>query len=151
MTGTALVVAYAALAGLQILVLNPLAAAPGLSLEQIRQDLSAAGESLRAQFVLVVLAFGVACAILVLVLAAAGRLASPTGPALAYLALLVLGAPAYVVASFPAGMSLADTYGISGGDHSPWASPLFATSLAALLLGIALAAMLRPAVDGSAA
>ena len=67
------------------------------------------------------------------------------------LALLVLGAPAYVVASFPAGMSLADTYGISGGDHSPWASPLFATSLAALLLGIALAAMLRPAVDGSAA
>lgn len=74
--------------------------------------------------------------------AAAGRLASPIGPALAYLVLLVLGAPAYVVASFPAGMSLADTYAISGGDHSPWASPLFAISLAALLLGIALVAML---------
>lgn len=46
--GTALVTAYAGLAALQILVLNPLAAAPGRNLDEIGEDMAAAGESLTA-------------------------------------------------------------------------------------------------------
>lgn len=45
-----------------------------------------------------------------------------------FLALLMLGAVGYFVASFGAGMALADTFGISGADYSPWARPLYVVS-----------------------
>ncbi len=59
--------------------------------------------------------------------------------AAAYLVLLVLGTPAYWVASFGPGMALADTYAISGADSSPWPAPLYVTSGLAL---VALAGLL---------
>lgn len=130
--GTVAVAGFAVLAALQILVLNPLAAVPGATLDQIRTELAAAGESLGTPGVLVVMALGVAFAAGLLVLTLRGRLATRRVGRL-YLVLLVLGTPAYWMASFGGGMSLADTYGISGADYSPWAMPLFLTSGAALL------------------
>lgn len=49
------------------------------------------------------------------------------------LALLGGGAPAYFFASFSAGMSLADTYMISGADVAPWGSVLGIISALACL------------------
>lgn len=131
--GTALVIAYAALMVLQILVLNPLAAAPGRTLEQIHLDMEAANQSLMPGFAIGIPAFGVALA---LVLAAIGMRARMPASVLGmgYLALLVVGSPAYLVASFGAGMSLADTYSIGGADHSPWSLLLHGTSFAAGML-----------------
>ena len=59
---------------------------------------------------------------------------------IAYLVLLTFGAPAYFMASFGAGMGLADTYGISGADYSPWARPLYLVSLLSLLAALAIGA-----------
>ena len=47
------------------------------------------------------------------------------------LASLVAASPAYFMASFGPGMALADTYGIGGGDHSPWAWPIYVVSVLA--------------------
>lgn len=132
-TGTVAVAVYSFLAGLQILVLNPLAAAPGKDLDQIREDMAAANESLGAPFVVGFLGLGVALAIFVLVLVLARRDMAPLTAAFLYLVVLMLGAPAYFVASFHTGMGLADTYMIRGGDHSPWALPLYATSALAVI------------------
>lgn len=143
--GTLAVLAYAMLAAVQILVLNPLAAAPGATLDQISQDLADAGEHISTGFVIGFLALGPALAIVVLLLVA--RRADATVPAVAsaYLLLLVLGTPAYFVASFGPGMALADTYWISGADQSPWAIPLYITSLLAIagLLGLVMASVMR--------
>ena len=51
LVGTLAVLAYAALAGLQILVLNPLAAVPGRTLPQIEAEMARWGESLGAPWV----------------------------------------------------------------------------------------------------
>ncbi|QEW00347.1 hypothetical protein F6J84_09750 [Microbacterium caowuchunii] len=126
--GTLLVIAYAGLALLQILVLNPLAAAPGRSLDRIHTEMAMAGESLSAPMAIGVLSVGVAIAVLALVLLARSRVATPIAAVFAYLLILVFGAPAYFVASFGAGMGLADTYLISGADRSPWAAPLYVIS-----------------------
>lgn len=131
--GTAVTIAYAYLAVLQILVLNPLAAVPGAGLEQIWADLAAANESLGVPGVLLGMTVGPVVALTLLVHALWGTDPSPRNVATAYLALLAFGAPAYFVASLGAGMALADTYGISGGDHSPWAQLLHATSGIAFL------------------
>lgn len=126
--GTVVVVAYALVAAVQILVLNPLAAVPGVELSQIYADVAAAGESMDAPLVLAGLAVGPAVAIALLV----RTWRRPDGEArivvVQYLALVALGAFGYFWASFGPGMALADTYGISGGDHSPWAAPLQAAS-----------------------
>ena len=138
--GTLAVAAYAAMAALQILVLNPLAAAPGRSLAQIHADMDAAGESLGTPTVVVVAGVALAMAI---TLAVNARREPPSSWRLylaGYLAILMLGVPAYWVASFGAGMSLADTYGITGGDHSPWALPLYAVSALAFIGLVTLAA-----------
>lgn len=125
--GAIVVTAYAALAATQILVLNPLAAAPGRSLDEIHVALSTAGESLMPGAVFFVLGIGVALAVGLAVVAILGR-ARPEPVAAVFLALLMLGAPGYFIASFGAGMSLADTFGIGGADYSPWARPLYAVS-----------------------
>lgn len=132
--GVAAVVAYAALAATQILVLNPLAAAPGRTLGEIRTALSGAGESLMPGAVFFILGIGVVLAVGLAVIAIVGR-ARPEPVAAVFLALLMLGAPGYFVASFGAGMALADTFGIGGADYSPWARPLYVVSaLAAIAL-----------------
>ena len=48
------------------------------------------------------------------------------------LASLVAASPAYFMASVGPGMALADTYGVGGGDHSPWAWPIYVVSVLAL-------------------
>lgn len=137
--GTALVLGYATLALVQILYLNPLAAAPDRTLAEIHRDLAVANESLSAPMAFAIMGIGPIFAVVVLGLTAARRIANPWATALIYLAVLTVGPGAYFVASFGAGMSLADTYGISGADYSPWARPLYFVSLAAAVLLVATA------------
>lgn len=143
--GTLLVFGYALLAVMQILWLNPLAAAPGMQLDKIWEDVAVANESMHVPVVLGIMAIGPLVAMLVLVTAALRPKTIPLVIAVVYLLILIHGAIAYFWASFGPGMSLADTYGISGGDHSPWAIPLYLTSAAALmsLLGIGLMGIIR--------
>lgn len=144
--GVLLVTVYAAVALLQILVLNPLAAAPGRSLDEILADLDAAGESLQPATAIGVLAVGVVLAVIAgAALSNAG--AAPSVAALVYGILLALGAPAYFIASFGAGMSLADTYGISGADRAQGGAVLTTISGIALVvvfaIGVVTAARIR--------
>lgn len=129
--GVLTVFAYAAVAALQIMVLNPLAAAPGRTLDQIRTDMGGAGESLTPISVFGLLGIGVVLAVLVAVVAIGGRMPAAIA-AMVFLGLVVLGPLGYFAASFGPGMGLADTYGIGGADYSPWARPLYVASLLAL-------------------
>lgn len=129
--GTVVVAVYAVIAVLQTLVWNPLAAAPGKTIEQIYADVAGASESMHVPFVLA------AAAVVVGLAGLAWWLTSRDGTSRDVTAaidagLLVMGALAYFWMSFGPGMSLADTYGISGGDHAPWASVLYLVSLMAL-------------------
>lgn len=139
--GTIAVTAYAAWAVIHVLVLNPLAAVSGATLDQIYAEVAAVGESLSEPLVFLVMAVGPVLAVVWLVRAVRRQDSRPLGVAVSYLVLLMLGALAYFVASFGARMALADTYAISGGDHSPWAGPLYLTSGLALLGLLVLAAM----------
>lgn len=131
--GTGAVVAYALLAAVQILVWNPQAAVPGVGLDQIYADVAATGESMAAGMVIAFLAVGPLLAIALLV----GAWRRPEGRArvvgVPFLVLLALGAPAYFWANFGPGMALADTFFVSGGDHSAWSAPLYVTSGLAVL------------------
>ncbi len=137
--GTLVVAGYAAVLRQQILVWNPLAAAPGRILDRILAEVAQADESLSAAGVSILAGLGVALAVLV---GTAGCMLR--WPALriaqAQLLLVVLGAPAYWVASFGPGMALADTFAIGGGDHAPGGAALQLVSLAALAALIALTA-----------
>lgn len=66
--------------------------------------------------------------------AALRRKISAAGATRLPLAIIVLGAPSLMIASSPAGMGLADTFGISGGDHAPWGALLYLVSAVALIL-----------------
>ena len=131
--GTGAVVAYALLAAVQILVWNPQAAVPGVGLDQIYADVAATGESMAAGMVIAFLAVGPLLAIALLV----GAWRRPEGRAsvvgVPFPVLLALGAPAYFWANFGPGMALADTFFVSGGDHSAWSAPLYVTSGLAVL------------------
>lgn len=116
--GTLAVVAYATVAMLQILVWNPLAAAPGLSLTEIHEAMSAAGEGVFAPGVIGFLLVGPLIATFLLI-AARRPDATPTATTLGYLGLLAAGAGAYFLASFGPGMALADTFLIGGADAAP--------------------------------
>jgi hypothetical protein len=140
--GVLAVVAYAALGTVQILVLNPLAAAPGSTLPEIRRDLAATGGSLGEELVFGILGIGVVLAVGVAVVALVGRMPAALA-AMVFLGLLVVGPMGYFAASFGAGMSLADAYGIGGADYSPWARPLYATSILALVVVIVVAIRTR--------
>lgn len=145
--GAIAVTAYAVLAAVQILVLNPLAAAPGLSLDEIHARMTAVNEDPASGRSLVILGTGVALALGVAVVSIVRR-APAVVPAMTLLALLAFGAVGYFVASFSSGMALADTFGISGGDHSPWARPLYAVSalaaIAVIVTGVVVATRSRP-------
>ena len=127
--GTVAALAYAALSVWQILWLNPLAAVPGSDLSTIQKKLTDAGESLGAPTVVVMMAVGPLIAAALFILTATANAMTPWLTAMLYLALLSFGAIAYFFASFGAGMALADTYMIGGADYSPWARPLYLTSL----------------------
>lgn len=137
--GTAAVLACAIFAALQIQVLNPLATVPDSTLREIhaavehRQSADTMGWGL----MLVALLIGPLIALVVTTFAVRGRLRAGT-VLMVMLALLALVSPTYFVASFPAGMTLADTFMVGGADHSPWANILHAISLLAV---VALAAV----------
>lgn len=130
--GTLSVVAYGLLAAVQIAVLNPLAAVPGVGLDQIQADRATVGETMGGSWLLMAVGPAIAMAILLRVWRRPDP--QPSRTASIYLMLLALGTAAYFFASFGPGMALADTYSISGDDHSPWAIPLYVASGLALTL-----------------
>jgi hypothetical protein len=151
--GTAAVGAYAVWAGVQILLLNPLAAVPGKTIEQIRAETTALGQPLGEPSTIVTLSLGVAMAVTALVFMLRSRAMTTTIVIAVYLGLLTVGAFGYFIASFGPGMSLADAYLISGGDYSPWGLPLYVISLGALvaLCVLALVLIVRSSVARSRA
>ncbi|WP_336632893.1 MULTISPECIES: hypothetical protein [unclassified Microbacterium] len=142
--GTLLVAGYAAWAAFQILVLSPSAAVPGMPIEAIHAEMTSAQQWNGPLNVYLTLGVGVLLAVGVfLVVVSTGM--PPTATVVAYLALLVLGAPGYFFASFGVRMGVADTFATTGADHSPWAVPLHLVSLAALvaLLAVGVSSLVR--------
>ena len=115
----AVTLATVAVGTLHIVAWNPLAAVPGLSLDTIYAQMAAAGESPFALLIwmwaafwsFTALAFGVAC----LIPRIGGRMSAR---ALTTSGLIVVGLTLsfHWIAGFNMGMSLADTFAISGGD-----------------------------------
>lgn len=141
--GVVLVAAYALVMVLQILVWNPLAAAPsGLTLDEIYATMQRAGEWWLGGHVWVISlsSVGVLLAVALLVAAAVVRTPRPLLVAAGVATILAFGAPAYWVASFSMGMSLADTFMIGGADVSPWALPLLGVSALAAAAAFVFAA-----------
>ncbi len=144
--GVVLITGYAVAGTFQTLVWNPLAAVPGLTLEEIRAAMAKANEVLAGPLVLAWAGTGI-------VLAALVPTAAQRGPGLRVstvvrmdLLLLVLAAPSHWFASFPAGMGIADTFATTGGDHSRWGNLLYLVSAVAMVaLGVVvLLGRLRP-------
>lgn len=131
--GVLAVTIYAALAAVQILVWTPLASAPGLTLDQIRAELSGAGESLNAPTTIMILGVGVVLALALAVIVMTSR-AVPMIAAAGFLSLLMLGAPGFFIASFGPGMALADTFMISAGIYLPGVRAFYITSASAAAL-----------------
>jgi hypothetical protein len=131
--GLALVVGYAVVGALQILVWNPLAAVPGATLGEIHAHLEQTNETLAAPLVLAWAVVGTALAGAVLLAAMKRSISRVRGVVVLDLLILVLAAPSHWFASFPAGMGIADAYGTTGGDHTPWGVVLYAVSAAALV------------------
>ncbi|CAH0153767.1 hypothetical protein [Microbacterium sp. Bi121] len=136
--GVLAVTLYATWAAVHILVINPLAAVPGTGLVEIYATMSDAGQMFSIGWVFAILGLGVVLAVAVAWVCIASK-SPPVVAISAQLGLLVSGAPAYFIASFGPGMSLADTYLISGGSHSPWHLPLYAISALAAVAVIAIA------------
>jgi hypothetical protein len=151
LVGSVVIIAYAVLALIQILVLNPQAAVPGMSLDEIWQEVFRSQGIADPFVVTLVLALGPLLAIGLTVCAMVWLRRRPWVVVACFLALLVLGTPAYVVASFSPGMNLADTFGIDGADYSPWAEPLFVTSAIALtgLAALGVGSILRATLRGA--
>lgn len=128
-----LVVIYALTGLLQVLIWNPLAAAPGSTWAEILEATGWMAGSSTIPMVLTWASFGIILATLALCLGLRWKI-SALSLTRCFLWLLVLGAPGLLMVSFPAGMGLADSYGISGADLAPWANLLYAASAAALLI-----------------
>ncbi|GAA1661772.1 hypothetical protein [Microbacterium lacus] len=103
--------------------------------------MAAVGESLNTPITAGILGLGIGLAIILFVLIVVRPDATPLAAVFGYLVLLAFGAPAYFIASFGAGMGLADTYMISGADYSPWARPLYLTSFLALFAVLTIGAV----------
>lgn len=132
LAGFVFVLGYAVAGVFQILVWNPMAAVPGATLDEIHADMARANESLAAPVVLVWAATGALLAAAVL-MAALKESISTRVTAVLYLLLLGLGAPSHMMASFPAGMGVADAFATSGADHAPWGVVLYIVSTVAFL------------------
>ncbi|SKC41384.1 hypothetical protein [Krasilnikoviella flava] len=136
--GPVLVASYATVMVLTILVLEPLAAMPGMTPAQISAALAAEGMTVagKVPFLVGWAVLGVALSVAACAVALRRRVAPDTAVAL-QLAVLALGAPAFFWGGFDMGMDLADTFGIVGGYHSAVPPPLYAISgwaLAALVV-----------------
>lgn len=141
--GFFVVVGYAVVGALQILVWNPLAAVPESTLSEINSELAQANETLAAPLVLAWAVIGMLLAAAVLLAALLGAISRVRVVVTLDVLILVFAVPAHWVASFPAGMGIADTFATTGADHAPWGMVLYALSAAALVGLIAV-----PLVDG---
>lgn len=125
--GVLVVTAYAALAAVQITVWTPLAAVPGLALGEIRAEMASAGEHPGEAWVVTFLGAGVVIAIAAAIVLIRGR-AHPALATIVFASILMMGGPAFFVASFGPGMSLADTFFVSAGVALPGIAPFYLTS-----------------------
>lgn len=128
---------FALIGAFQILVWNPMAAVPGMSLQEIKTAMSSANEPLVEAPVyvwaltgpIIALAFGIF---------SIARFPDATWTITRmFLILIILGTPTYFFASFSPRMSIADAFATSGGDHAPWSRVLYGMSLLALVLLLA--------------
>ena len=132
--GAVAVLAYAVFAAVQIQVLNPLATMPGYTLQEIHTAVAQrdSADTMGLGLMGVTLAIGPLIALIVAGLGVLGRLSAGT-VLMVMLGLLSFGSPGYFIASFPAGMTLADTFMVDGADHAPWARILHALSILSTL------------------
>ena len=124
---------------LQIVVWNPLAKVPGLSLDEIHAAMAAAQESSSPIPVLVWAVFWVAVAVVLVVASAIPRLAALLpSRRIVVLGLVLVGAAAsfHWMAAFGMGMSLADTFATSGGDAAPGGAIIALVGQAALVAAL---------------
>ncbi len=131
--GVAVVVCYAGLMAVSAVVWDPMAAVPTMSYPQIVAELGDAGVSVPAAAIGVIAqcTFGIALAVGVAV-AGISRWAGLWGASAAMLLVIVLGAPVYFMSGFGLGMDVADTFGTTGGDHTPVGGILYLVSATAL-------------------
>ena len=145
--GVVLVAAYAALMAVESLVLDPLAAVPGATLEEIHAYLTAAGDDVPGDiaWVIATASIGVVLAAATAIVGVWRRLSLST-LAIVFLAIVAAGAVPAFLDGFRLNMDIADTYGVSGGAHTVWAGVLYLTSLAAVggIIGLAIYRSRRP-------
>jgi len=134
--GTLAVLASAAGGVLHLLVWEPVAAVPGLSLAEVHEGLDRAGEPATATAAVVWAAVGVAIAAALLVTAWRSSTVRVPEVVIEFALVLVGAAPSFFVASFGYSLAVADTFGVSGGDHAGSASVLYAVSLAAAVVAL---------------
>lgn len=130
--GTLAVLTYAVFAAVQIQVLNPLATVPDADLGEIHAAVGQTADTMGWGLMIAALLPGPLIAAAAALAGARGRI-SRAAVLMIMLGLLAGGSPLYLVASFPAGMTLADTFGVGGADHAPWAILLHTVSLLAVL------------------
>lgn len=130
--GPLLVIACALFAALQIQVLNPMATVPESSLAEIHAAVGRTADTMGWGIMIATLLPGPILAVLLALAGLRGRI-SIYGVVLGMLGLLVGASPIYLIASFPAGMTLADTFGVGGADHAPWAMILHVLSMLSLV------------------
>ena len=134
LVGVLITAAYGLIGALQILVWNPIAAVPGMSLQEIKTAMSSVNEPLVEAPVYVWALAGPVLALTV------GTFSIMKFPGLSwtiarfFLILIMLGTPSYCFVSFSPGMSIADAFATTGGDHSPWSRILYGMSFLALFL-----------------
>ena len=136
--GVLAVVLYAVVAGVNIFVLNPLAAVPGSSLRQIYWEVEASQEGGRQAFSGIVLATGCVLALVVAAAVIRARL-SPNGALILMLTILAMGAPAYVIASTPMRLSVAHAHYVNDAELTPWPLVLYGVSALSGLAVVVLA------------
>lgn len=137
LVGVLTTAAYALIGAFQILVWNPMAAVPGMSLQEIKSAMSSANEPLVEAPVYV---WALAGPIIALAVGAFSIVRFPDLPwttTRLFLILIILGTPTYFFASFNPGMSIADAFATSGGDHAPWSRTLYGMSLLSLVVLLA--------------
>jgi hypothetical protein len=120
---------YAAAMTLLITVWDPAAAVPSMEYPQIVGALRAAGVDMTATYFWVCAwgAAGVGLALIPSFLLAKRALGVRDASGFSLL-VIAAGAPAYFVGSFSLGMDVADTFGVSGGDHTALGGVLYLVS-----------------------
>ena len=142
--GVAVVALYATVMAVQALVLDPLAAMPGLTLDQIHAGVRETGGRVGWNIAIVIITatFGVGLAVIAAVFGLWKRL-SPLVEASIFLGIVTAGAVVNFYSGFALRMDVADAYGISGRDYTVWPGVLYIISLVALIALIPVLVIIR--------